>query len=147
MSKSFAFWLRLCLALVDKENMSAISQIIEKLTKYPELSYEKEGNSISVTPDNGFLVWLTETESNLTVGFSGWHEEFSDIEEALNCFAFGLSSKCRLKIYRRGDTEYKWIVHVQHENEWSDDSETGLFFFPFWRKKEIICLQNAIIRN
>ena len=138
---------RLMKLLVAKDDMSAISQIVEKLKKYPELDFEQDANSISVTPVNGFNVWLTENGNLLTVGFSGWHEEFTEIEEALNCFTFGLSDKCRLKVYKRGSFEYKWIVQASHENEWYDDSETGILFFPFWRKKQVLLLQNAVIGN
>ncbi|QDF74757.1 MULTISPECIES: hypothetical protein [Shewanella] len=127
--------------------MSAISQIVEKLQKFPELDYEQSEDFISVNPPNGFNVWLTENENSFTVGFAGWHEDFSEIEDALNCFAFGLSDKCRLKVYKRGSSEYKWIVQALRENEWYDDSETGLLFFPFWRKKQVMILQNTVIGN
>lgn len=127
--------------------MSAISQIVEKLKNYPELNYEQSESFISVNPPNGFNVWFTENENSFTVGFAGWHEDFSQAEEALNCFAFGLSGECRLKVYKRGSSEYKWIVQAFRENEWHDDSETGLLFFPFWRKKQVFILQNAVIGN
>ena len=134
-------------ALVAKDDMSAISKIVEKLKKYPELDYEQDEGIISVNPVNGFTVWLAENENGYTVGYSGWHDEFTELEEALNCFAFGLSNKCRLKVFKRGSYEYKWVVQALNENEWYDDSETGLLFFPFWRKKEVSILQNAIIGN
>ena len=127
--------------------MSAISQIVEKLKNYPELDYEQSENFISVNPPNGFNVWLTENESSFTVGFSYWHEDFSEIEGALDCFAFGLSVKCRLKVYKRGSSEYKWIVQALHENEWYDYSKTGLLFFPFWRNKQVMIIHNAVIGN
>ena len=92
--------------------MSAISQIVEKLKKYPELDFEQDANSISVTPANSFNVWLTKNYNRFTVGFSGWHEDFTEIEEALNYFAFGLSNKSRLKIYKRGSSEYKWVPPI-----------------------------------
>ena len=134
-------------ALVAKESMSVISRIVEKLKKYPELDYVQEESSISVTPSGGFSVWLTENDNNITVGFNGWHEEFTEQEGAFDCFAFGLSSECRLKVYSRGTTEYKWVVQALKEKEWYDDSETGLLFFPFWRKKQITYLQNGVIGN
>jgi hypothetical protein len=34
-------------------------------------------------------------ESGYTVYFEGWPEEFTSEDEALDCFAFGLSPKCR----------------------------------------------------
>ena len=127
--------------------MSAISHILEKLKKYPELDFEKSETSICVKPANGFDVWLRENANTLTVGFSNWHEEFDELEEALDCFAFGLSNKCRLKVFKRGDYEYKWVVQALHENEWYDESTNALLFFPFWRKKQVHFLQDAVIGN
>jgi hypothetical protein len=46
---------------------------------------------------SGFTVGLRITPSGFTVYFEGWHEEFTSEDEALNCFAFGLSPKCRLR--------------------------------------------------
>ncbi len=127
--------------------MSAISLLIEKLNNYPELEYVQDVAYISVTPINGFKVWLSENEATFTVGFAGWHEEFKDVQEAIDCFGFGLSDKCRLKVYKRGTLEYKWIVQALHEDKWYDESETGLLFFPFWRKKQVLILQNVVIKN
>jgi hypothetical protein len=67
-------------------------------------------SSISVLPsaDNGFTVTLRVSGEGYTVFFDGWHEDFNDQEEALNCFAFGLADECRLKESRRGGFAYKW---------------------------------------
>lgn len=127
--------------------MSAIQEIQEKLNKYPGLGFELESNSISVLPENGFTVWLTENESSYTVGYDGWHEDFDSKEEALNCFAFGLSSECRLKIHKFGDSPYKWVVQYREAGEWLDDSTTGLVFVPFWRSRNIEYLQNAVTNS
>jgi hypothetical protein len=127
--------------------MSVISLIVQKLKMYPELDFVKDKSSISVTPSGGFTVWLTENDNNITVGFNGWHEEFTEQEEALDYFAFGLGSECRLKVYSRGTTEYKWVVQMLNDKKWFDGHETSLLFFPFWRKKQITYLQNGVIGN
>jgi hypothetical protein len=79
------------------------------------------------------------------VYFNGWHEGFRDADEAIKCFLFGLSRRCRLKVFRRGSTEYKWTVQYQRDGEWVDDSTTGLLFFPFWRRRDVVFLQNALL--
>ena len=127
--------------------MSVIQEIKEKLGKHPELAFELESNSISVLPDNGFTVWLTENGNSYTVGYDGWHEEFNSKEEALNCFSFGLSSECRLKIHKFGNSPYKWVVQYREAGEWLNDSTTGLIFVPFWRPRNIVYLQNAVINS
>ncbi len=126
--------------------MNLIKEIKAKLQKYPHAKYESTSDSISVFPtsNNGFTVGLTVNQNSYTVSFDGWHEDFESREEALNCFSFGLSSDCRIKEYRRGNFAYKWIVESKENGEWVEDSETGLFLFPFWLKKEVRYLQNDL---
>lgn len=127
--------------------MRAIEEIKVKLEKYPHVRYESDESSISVLPtsDDGFTVSLYEHESDFTVSFNGWHEEFQGRDEALNCFAFGLSPECRLKEVRRGNFVYKWTVESREDGMWAEDATTGLFLFPFWRKKEVRYLQNDLL--
>jgi hypothetical protein len=127
--------------------MSAIACIVEKLKKYPELSFKLEANTIAVEPTSpdGFAVWLSERDGGYTVSFDGWHEEFESEEAALNCFAFGLSDKCRLKIEYRGDFPYRWSVEGANGDGWVTDSTTGLLFFPFWRRLRTVYRQNRVV--
>jgi hypothetical protein len=89
--------------------MDVIEEINAKLVKYPHARYEADANSISVFPisDDGFTVSPAASQNTYTVSFAGWHEDFRDKDEALNCFAFGLTTDCRLKEYRRGKFAYK----------------------------------------
>jgi hypothetical protein len=79
--------------------MNAIEEIKAKLQKYPDVKYEAGANHIRVFPisANGFQVELTAASNDYTVHFNGWHERFTNAEEAINCVAFGLSTDCRLK--------------------------------------------------
>ncbi len=117
--------------------MSAIEVIREKLKKYPQLNYQIEDNTITVEPVSlgGFAVCLIENNPGFTVGFDGWHEEFESQDEALNCFAFGLSEKCRLKVIKRGNMPTSWTVQSWNGSDWNNESTTGMIFIPFWRKK------------
>lgn len=128
--------------------MNLIEQIKTRLSKYPEARYESNASSITVLPISaeGFSVGLTINPGNgFTVSFEGWHEEFEDAEEALNVFAWGLSDECRLCEYRRGRFPYKWTVEYWEDGEWTQQSTTGLIFFPFWRKVEAHYLQNKLL--
>lgn len=127
--------------------MGVIEMIKTKLQNYPQAKYESNDHSVKVFPrnENGFTVSLFLNEGDYTVSFNGWHENFQTAEEALNCFAFGLSSDCRLKEYVRGGFAYKWHLEHKVDSIWVKESETGLFFFPFWRKLEIRYLQNDLI--
>ena len=124
--------------------MDCIKQIKAKLENYPGLEWQQDGMTISVSPEHGFTVWLTESAEGCTVGFNGWHEEFADKAEALDCFAFGLSDKCRLKVFAKGASEYKWVLQAFENGQWVSDSTTALVFFPFWRKTRISYLQNHL---
>ena len=124
--------------------MNAIELIKEKLQKYSQIQFEENENSISILPlsDKGFTVTLIVGIGNFTVHFNGWHENFESEEEALNCFAFGLSSECRLKEFRRGSEPYKWTLEYKEGENWIEDSTVGQFISAFWKKEIIYYLQN-----
>ena len=114
--------------------VTAIEEIKERLTKYPDLNYKISGSTITIealSPD-GFSVSLIEGTSEWIVHFDGWHEYFDTKDAAQNCLAFGLSDECRLEITLRGTFPYRWTVQSKTENGWESDGTTGLIFFPFW---------------
>ena len=127
--------------------MNPIVEIKTKLRNYPDVKYESTDSSITVLPssDTGFNVTLDIASGNYTVSFNGWHENFADPSEALDCFAFGLSDECRLKEHRRGQCAYRWSVESKQNGQWVADSETGLFIFPFWKRAEVVYLQNNLM--
>jgi len=127
--------------------MNPIEEIKTRLRNYPHIKYETSESSITVLPgsDKGFKVGFEGAPGHYLVSFNGWHEEFTDVNEALNCLAFGLSDECRLKEHRRGGFAYRWTVESKQNDEWVADSETGLFLFPFWKRAEVVYLQNNLI--
>jgi hypothetical protein len=127
--------------------MNAVDRIVEKLQKYPAIRHEHTQNNITVLPssEDGFTVSLDERESGCTVHFHGWHETFNSIDEAINCFAFGLSEACRLVVFRRGSVDYRWQLQHFVEAGWRKESEVGLLFFPFWRRRTERILQNHLL--
>jgi hypothetical protein len=130
--------------------MSTADKIEDKCKKYPDIKYKRDGAAITVFPanSNGFEVSYNPAGNKHNVSFLGWHEEFSNENEALNCFAFGLSGECRLKISSKGNFPYKWTVEAKDKNgNWSEDSTTGFLVFPFWRKTKHLTLQNNFIHN
>ena len=124
--------------------MDAIAAIKSKLAKYPHIRYSASDRSIEIQPADasGFTVGCQQTAEGLTVAFEGWHEAFKSETEALNCFAFGLSEACRLRVVYRGDTPVRWTVEARRDGVWASDSETGLLLIPFWRRKNVRYLQN-----
>ena len=126
--------------------LSAIEAIREKLRRYPHVRAEDTGSSITVPPQSpdGFPVRLDQHSHGFTVSFLGWHEEFDSQDEALACFAFGLSEACRLRVFSRGSFDYRWIVQYWKDGSWHDDWETGLLVFPFWLRRHERYLHNHV---
>lgn len=129
--------------------MNTIDKIREKLAKYPEVKLKVTDDSIVFLPntEDGFEVRLVAQPNRYFVSFDGWHDEFEDENEAIKCFGFGLSEKCRLKVIQRGRMRYRWLLEFKIENEWRPETETGLIFFPFWLRKTERYLQNHIIKE
>jgi len=133
--------------------MNPTNEILNKLKKYPSLDYDSGDGYVTVHPvsKDGFTVRfdtvIGESDNPYIVSFEGWHEHFDDAEEALNCFAYGLSSHCRLRVHERGGKAYKWTLETNEDGTWVPYSSTGWFIFPFWRPLKIRCLQNDIIND
>jgi hypothetical protein len=129
--------------------VTILEKIRRRLLEHPELSFEVAGNTIKVarpSPD-GFSIALNAGLRPYTVSFEGWHEQFESEEQAVLCFAFGLSDLCRLKVLRRGQFEYSWTVQQKTAKGWEDDNTTRLLLFPFWRRRAVIYRRNHVIKS
>lgn len=101
-------------------------------------------DSIEVPPTDpsGFSVGLSVRDGVYVVSFAGWQQRFERLSEAIHCFAFGLSSACRLRVEYRGDTPVRWRMEAQRDGDWVLDSETGPLLVPFWGARRIDVFQN-----
>lgn len=128
--------------------MDIIDDIRELLaTKYPDLPYTVTNHTIRVISPapEGFNVSLQDPGREFIVGYgNGWHEHFTSQDEAFNCFAFGFSANCRLKITRRGRCAYKWTVEALEDGKWIEDSTTGTVPMMFWRPRRVEYRRNAL---
>lgn len=125
--------------------MGAIDLLTAQLVVYPHLPYDAHGATISVpaATETGFSVTLQETRHGAFVVFGGgWHEEFHRADEAVSCFLFGLSTRCRLRVVSRGRLRCRWTVEVWEEGEWRPESTVNPLLVPFWRAAEVSYLQN-----
>jgi hypothetical protein len=116
------------------------------MLNHPHVTFTSTDGFLEIPAQSpaGFRVWIREHGDRSTVGFEGWHEEFTDADTALNCFAFGLSTACRLRVFRCLGTDYKWQVLVQVDGEWAVDSEAGMLFPTFFLPKKQRDLHNDI---
>ena len=113
------------------------------------IAFERAGESIRYVPPDasGFEAVLSHGDDEFIVSFAGWHEHFDSADEALRCFMFGLSRRCRLRVLSRGSFDYRWFVQARREDGWVDDSETGLLLFPFWLRRRERYLQNDVVHD
>jgi len=129
---------------------NTILEISDRLKKYLEVDFEVSAESISANPkdDSGFHVSLTDNgNGTFTVAFDLWHEEFDNVNDAFNCFVFGLTKNCRLKLTKKGNKPIKWTVESNDNGTWEEYSTMGFFNFSFWKKPEFEFLQNNLIKN
>ena len=123
--------------------MDVIKELKEILKKYPEVQYEYKNGWFTVKPqEGGFPVMLTTSDRGTMVSWGGWHEDFTDQQEAIDCFMSGLMSKSRLKVFFRGNFEYRWVAETFYKEQWTNAGSTVLIFYPFWKKKRIEYFQN-----
>ncbi len=129
--------------------MDIFETIERKLEKYPGARVARGTNSITVeaADANAFEVSLWQGGGEYVVHFEGWHEHFAEPEAALECFAFGLSDGCRLKVQSRCSIDHEWTVEYMENGDWREDSTTGLLLFPFWCRWKVRYLRNRLIEN
>jgi len=127
--------------------VEAIHQLKTRLTEFPSITYSIVANTVTVksTDPNGFEVSLVEGEKETSVYYEGWHEHFSSSDEAVKCFLFGLSVRCRIRVSRRGGKAHSWTLEALENDNWVPYGTTGLLFFPFWRERDVIYLQNTYL--
>ena len=135
--------------------MSVLDLAEAILKQYPELSYSIEDGSITVTPptSDGFSVSLSLDEPGgdfcvLVDGFDGWCFDIEDECEALNCFVWCLTDRCRLKVEKRGDRVRAMEADFRDGEEWYGPFlRIHVLFVPFWRNKSEEYRQNSVIED
>ena len=124
------------------------------LQEFPAVQVEKEGDIIVATcpGENAFKVVLLEEANETTVFFEGYHQHFpkDQARDALGLFLTGLADTCRLRVFSRGGTDYKWVVElVNFQGCWSPVAMLMRPFvaLEFWRRKSQRCLQNTVVTH
>ena len=87
--------------------------------------------------DRAFVVWYDQ-----------WHHDFDRAEDALDCFEFGLSDSCRLKITLRGDEPVVWQVEKREYGMWVPGRHPlKRLDLAFWRPTRVVYRQNHVFRR
>lgn len=123
-------------ALIDKLRAAGLTiRVHDDLVSVP-----------SPTPD-GFSVTLSQRHGEHIVHYDGWSQTFADERQALDCFAFGLTSQCRLKVFRRADTTpYRWTVEYLTDGQWIEGTTVGKLAFPLRQDRVVEYKQNSDVR-
>jgi hypothetical protein len=123
-------------------------EILATLGKYPQLRYEKRENIIRVLPSirEGFEVVIEEVfENHFSVSFDHWHEDFYNLEEAVDCFLLGLSNHCRVKVESKGGVPFRWTVEYLDDTQWRERSSNSVWTHRFLSPATIVYLQNDLL--
>ena len=135
---------------MQDESNNPLDVLVGKLSRYPQLRHTLVADGCEIDPPNegGFKIGLHVNGERwvVTFGEGGFHEEFSDSEDALEFVAFGLSDHCRLRevtapLLRRS------IVEQLSENGWSTVFEVGALWWPiaFGTREKVF--QNNLIEG
>ena len=74
--------------------------------------------------------------------------EEDSIVAALDCFEFGLSDSCRLKITLRGDEPVAWHVEKREYGMWVPGRHPlKRLDLAFWRPTRVVYRQNHVFRR
>lgn len=128
---------------------SIIDRAIHRLTAAGVGEYVATADAIEVpaSADDGFTVRLEVLGArDFLVRYDGWRHRFDRAEDAYDCFEYGLSDSCRLKVTFRGDEAVEWQVEKREYGMWAPGHAEGRTLVPFWRKRRVEYRQNRHFR-
>ena len=125
-----------------------IDEILNFLEKCPQIQFERGEDSVRVHPTTpeGFEVVIEQIwESHYSVSYSGWHEDYHTLEEALGCFFLGLSNRCRLKVQSKDGNAFRWTVEHWNDPSWRERSTKASWSHRFFKPTVTTYLQNDLL--
>lgn len=110
--------------------------------------WERVGSGLRVLKADGygFELAIVGHAAGWTVHFEGWHEDFDDVEEAIECFAFGLTDACRIARWSRGDRILRWTLEARTDRGWIRGRTSGLLLSPLVEAADVRYFGNAFVR-
>ena len=127
--------------------MKVIENLKDKLSKYPHIIYQIEGNTLSIEPsdEKGFPITFSYHENEYTVSFGNWHGRFTSEEDVIDFIGLGLSKNCRLREVSRGGKAFRWTIESIIDGKWHTVYETAYLSLKFWEKPKEVIFQNNFI--
>jgi len=86
--------------------------------------------------------WLSVDKNEFTVGIGLNHTHFSEdydnLERGIIQTFDLLTNKVKITKFIKGDTIFKMVTEIEYlNNEIMNIGETGILFFPFWKKTRV----------
>lgn len=125
--------------------MDVIDVIRRKVARYPQVRFGAGPRHIHIEPpfEHGFSVNVSVQPQFIEVAFEGWYDRFDTEEEALACFDFAFSERCRLRVDRAGKRDFRWTLECKYEDTWEKDTSVTNLVRPFWQPTKVRYLQNV----
>ena len=105
--------------------------------------------TVPAASEEGFLVRLQMVhDREFVVWYDQWRHTFDRAEDALDCFEYGLSNSCRLKITLRGGQPLIWQVEKREYGMWVTGNHPLKHpSLAFWRPTRVVYRQNHVFRR
>jgi len=130
---------------------SVIDRAARTLRAIDGVAFDATQDTITVPPPaaDGFLVRLRMVDDRqFVVWYDRWEQTFDRAEDAFDCFEYGLSDSCRLKIVLRGDTPIVWHVEKREYGMWVPGNHPRKArSLAFWRQRSVVYRQNRVFRR
>lgn len=113
--------------------------------------FVERGDSVLLpaSDERDFDMEFSENFHEYTLRFAGWEGHFikSNLDDALNCFIYALTHHCRVKVFTRGNTNYKWQLQFREQGKWVVYTTRYRILYPFWRPARIRYLRNNALQE
>ena len=130
---------------------SVIDRAVRTLRALESVAFDAGDDAIAVPPvsDDGFAVRLHMVhDREFVVSYDDWRHTFDRAEDAYDCFEYGLSDSCRLKITLRGNEPVSWHVEKREYGMWVPGHHPRRRrSLAFWRPRRIVYRQNHVFRR
>jgi hypothetical protein len=130
---------------------SVIDRAVRTLRALDGVTFNATDDAVTVPAafDDGFAVGLRMVhDREFVVSYDRWRHTFDRAEDAYDCFEFGLSDSCRLRIAIRGDVPVSWHVEKREYGMWTPaHHHVKRVSLAFWRARRVEYRQNRVFQR
>jgi len=127
--------------------MASVIDRARKTLSARGVAFDAGADSITVPaadPD-GFAVTMRVIDSRtFVVEYEGWFETFGRAEDAYDCFEYGLSDSCRLRVTFRGARPVARQIEKRDYGVWMPGRLVRRRLVAFWRPARMELRRNRV---